>query len=122
MKFKKYYTESMMKGISYIQYKDGRLDNLLHTRPGPWGSQISIESANEGGKVVSPSYQPPLHLRKYSGNSFLLEAESIPGPYCDRKDYGNKYSSDITGNQTRDLQACSAVPQPTAPPRDSIML
>jgi len=27
-----------------------------------------------------------------------------------------KKSSDIIGNRTRDLPACSAVPQPTAPP------
>ena len=28
-----------------------------------------------------------------------------------------KNSSDTIGNRTRDLLACSAVPQPTAPPR-----
>jgi hypothetical protein len=28
-----------------------------------------------------------------------------------------KNSNDTTGNRTRDLPACSAVPQPTAPPR-----
>jgi len=28
-----------------------------------------------------------------------------------------KYSNDIIGNRTRDLPICSAVPQPTAPPR-----
>jgi len=28
-----------------------------------------------------------------------------------------KNSSDTIGNRTRDLPACSAVPQPTAPPR-----
>ena len=28
-----------------------------------------------------------------------------------------KNSSDTIGNRTRDLSACSAVPQPTAPPR-----
>ena len=28
-----------------------------------------------------------------------------------------KKSSDTIGNRTRDLLACSAVPQPTAPPR-----
>jgi len=28
-----------------------------------------------------------------------------------------KNSSDIIGNRTRDLPTCSAVPQPTAPPR-----
>jgi hypothetical protein len=29
-----------------------------------------------------------------------------------------KNSNDTIGNRTRDLQACSAVPQPTAPPRN----
>ena len=28
-----------------------------------------------------------------------------------------KNSNDTIGNQTRDLPACSAMPQPTAPPR-----
>jgi len=34
--------------------------------PGGWGSQISGQSAHEGGKVVSLTHQPPLFLRKYS--------------------------------------------------------
>jgi len=28
-------------------------------------------------------------------------------------------SNDTIGNQTRDLTACSAVPQPTAPPQEN---
>ena len=32
-----------------------------------------------------------------------------------------KNSSDTIGNQTRGLPACSAVPQPTAPPRTRIV-
>jgi hypothetical protein len=45
--------------------------------------------------------------------SFLLEAESNPGPQCGRKDYVN----DTIVNRTRDPSPCSAVSQPTAPPR-----
>ena len=48
--------------------------------PGRRGSQISGQSAHEGGKVVSPTHLPPLPPRKYSWYSFLLEAESTPGP------------------------------------------
>jgi hypothetical protein len=48
--------------------------------PGGRGSQISRESALEGGKVVSPTHRPPLPHRKYSWYSFLSEAESTPGP------------------------------------------
>jgi len=48
--------------------------------PGVWGSQISRQSAHEDGKVVSLTHWPPLPPKKYSWYSFLLEAESTPGP------------------------------------------
>ena len=56
-------------------------------------------------------HRPSLPPRKYSWYSFLLEAESTPGPQCGRN------FSDTIGNRTRDLPVCRAVPQPTAPPR-----
>ena len=37
-------------------------------------------TAQDGGKVVSPTHRPPLLPRKYTRYSFLLEAESTPGP------------------------------------------
>jgi hypothetical protein len=58
--------------------------------PGGWGSQIYRQSAHEGSKVVSPTHRPPLPPRRHSRYSFLLEAESTSGPYCDRKDYVNE--------------------------------
>ena len=48
--------------------------------PGSKGSQISWQSAHEGGKVVSPTHRPLLTLRKYSWYSFMLEAEPSPPP------------------------------------------
>jgi hypothetical protein len=52
----------------------------------PWGFQeveaprISRQSAHEGGKVVSTTHRPTLPAKKYSWYSFLLKAESTPGP------------------------------------------
>ena len=46
-----------------------------------------MTTAQDGCKVVSLTHRPPLHPRKYTWYSFLLEAESTPGPYCNRKDY-----------------------------------
>jgi hypothetical protein len=58
--------------------------------PGGRGSLTSRQSGLEGCKVVSPKHRSPLPSRKYSWYSFLLEAESTPGPQCGRKDYVNE--------------------------------
>jgi hypothetical protein len=75
-------------------------------------------------KVVSLSAIRTGHLypKKYSWYSFLLEVDLTPGSYCDRRIMSVKKSNDTIGNRTRDLPACSAVPQPTAPPRCSLRL
>ena len=62
----------------------------------------------------------PLSKQRSGGAAFttqgthILDAGSRPGPQC-----GNIMitSPDPFGNRTRDLPACSAVPQPPAPPR-----
>jgi hypothetical protein len=76
---------------------------------GGWGSQISRQSAYEGGRIVSPTHRPPLPPSKCSWHSFLLETELTPGPQCGRKDYINEKFQ-------WHLPAFRAVPQPTAPP------
>jgi hypothetical protein len=44
------------------------------------GLGTSLPPAHEGGKIVSPTYWPPLSRGKYLWCSFLLDAESSPGP------------------------------------------
>jgi hypothetical protein len=50
--------------------------------------------------------------KKYSWYSFLLEAESTPGPWCSQKYFVRKKFQ----SHHWDLTACSAVPQPIALP------
>ena len=57
----------------------------LQAWTGPEGSRKLrfpdfMTTAKDGGKVVSLTHRPPLPARKYSWYSFLLEAESTPGP------------------------------------------
>jgi hypothetical protein len=81
--------------------------------PGGWGSQISRQSALEGGKVVSPTHRPPLPLKIFLvliSVRVWVDPRAIVQPkgLCQRK---------IPVNRTRVLPVCSAVPQPTAPLR-----
>jgi hypothetical protein len=82
----------------------------------PWGSQIYRYSAYEGGKVVSPTHRPPLPPQEI----FLVLISDRGwvdprGHSAAGKIMSMKNSSDTIGNRTRDLPACSVVPNPTAP-------
>jgi len=80
--------------------------------PGSLGPHISRQSAHEGGKFVSLTLRPPLSPSKYSWYLFLLQAESIPGSQCDRKDYViEKFQWHHRESNPR---SSSALPQPTA--------
>ena len=87
--------------------------------PGGTGSQISRQSAHESGKVVSTDrlYPPTPPGNIPCTYSFLLEPEWTQDHSAAGRIMSMKISDDTIGNLTRDLPACSAVSQPTAPPR-----
>ena len=70
--------------------------NQSHYRPEvPRGFQeVNVPRLRDNGpgwwQVVSQTHRPLFTPKKYSWYSFLLEAESTPGPQCDRKDYVNE--------------------------------
>jgi hypothetical protein len=86
--------ERLVSGIGMLNltYCSKGLSNPYAGLDRPLGLQeiearrISRQSAHEGGKVVNPTHRLPLPPREYPWYSFLLEAESTPGPQCGRKD------------------------------------
>ena len=70
--------------LKYIKYKV-KQNSPVRGLNGPEGSRkLSfpefVTTAQDGGKVVSLTHRPPFIPRIYSWYSFLLEAESTPGP------------------------------------------
>ena len=79
-------------------------------------ARSSRQSAHEGGKV-NPTHRPSLPPRRHPWYSFLLEAESTPGPYCGRKYYVNGKFQRPLGNRPRDFSSVAQVTEPTAQQR-----
>jgi hypothetical protein len=92
---------------------------LLTSHEGPWGCERSMllhlldNRLTDGGEVVNLTRPPPL----YCPGRFLVlisvRGWVDPRPIVPLGLGKLKKSSDLIGIRTRDLQACSTVPQPT---------
>jgi hypothetical protein len=100
--------------VKQSHYRPGQALRL----PGVWGSQISGQSAHDGGKFVSRTHRPPLPPPPPPREIFLVLI-SVSGWVNTRgivrpgRIMAMKNSSDTIGSRTRDHLVCSAVPQPT---------
>jgi hypothetical protein len=75
---------------------------------------------NRHMKVVSPTHRPSLPPGRIPGTDFCYRLSRPQGHNATGRIKSLKNSSDSIRNRTRDLPACSPVPQPTAPPRTNM--
>jgi hypothetical protein len=71
----------------------------------------------DGAEVASPTSRSFFIPQEDSWYSFLLEAESTSGHSVVGRIKSIEESNYLIGNRTRDLAACSEVPQPTTQQR-----
>ena len=102
--------------FSKIKKKSKAISGQALKVPERRGSQISWQSAHEGGKVVRTRHRPPLPPGNVPGTHFYyrlnrLKSQSAAGNTKSMK------TNDTIGNLIRYLPACGAVPKSIVQPR-----
>jgi hypothetical protein len=91
-------------------------------RKAPQGCEMSrlpqlLDNRHTDGKVVSLTHRPPFTPRKIPGTHFSQRMSRPQDHSAAGRIRSTEKSSELIGNRTRDLPACSIVPQPTTLPR-----
>jgi hypothetical protein len=86
------------------------------SRPQGHSAAGRIMSMENLSKVVSPTRRPPLPPGNIPGTHFCYGLSRPQGHSAAGRIMSMKNFNKTIGIQTRDLPACSAVPQSTAPP------
>jgi hypothetical protein len=95
---------------SKVQYKVKASPAQALWAPGGSGSQISIQSAHEGGKAVSSMHRPPLSRQEIFLVLTSVTRLSRPqGNSAAGRDLSMKNSNNTIGDRTCDLPPCRAV-------------
>jgi hypothetical protein len=91
---------------------------MAHRVAGCLGCHIlSRQSAHRWWQGCQPYTLAALYPQEDSWNSFLLEAESTPRTIVWLEGLGKLKKINLIGTLSRNLLACSIVPQPTMLPR-----